>query len=116
MKKIVLLSIVSVIISTSLWAQQKLMTIDEAVQGLYRTMYAEQINYIQWRNNQFFTYVKGDKLYQQSILQAKEEVILTGQHLYEISKDTLLKEIRRFPEYEWISDNTIWIKNNHVFF
>ncbi len=117
MKKIILMTIVliTIVINTYTWAQEKLMSIDEAVQGLYRTMYSQQIYYVQWRNNQLFTYVKGDKLYQQSISQAKEEVVLTGQRLFEITKDSVFNDIRLFPAYEWISDNTIWIKNNHVF-
>ncbi|MCX7861734.1 MAG: DPP IV N-terminal domain-containing protein [Bacteroidales bacterium] len=115
MKKFYWLLLITYFVSTYIYAQQKLLTIDEAVLGLYRTMYAEQLYHIQWRNISTFTYVKGDQLYQQTINKSEEQKLLHAQQLFEISKDSIFSNIRMFPAYEWTSNNTLWIKHNHAF-
>ncbi len=99
----------SIFISLSVVAQQKLFTLEEAVSTAYRTMYAKNLYYLQWRNNETFTYVKGSNLYQQTIKSDKETILINGNQLVELTKDSAFNKVFMFPEYKWVDDNHCWI-------
>jgi hypothetical protein len=90
-----------------------LFTIDEAVIGAYRAMYANDLTSIQWRTNDIFTYIKGPNLYQQTIKNEKETIAINGNSLFEITRDSAFNSFMMFPEYTWENKDVCWIINGN---
>lgn len=105
--------ILSLFISVTVWSQNKMLTIDDAVIGAYRAIYANQLMGIQWRTNDIFTYIKGGNLYQQSIKSDKETIAINGNSLLEITKDSAFNNFMMFPDYQWTSKDICWIVNEN---
>ncbi len=116
MKKIFLMIFVAVFLSFFSFSQKKQLTIEEAVIGAYRNMYAQQFYYIKWQTNSLFTYVKNEQLLQQAIKSNNEQTLLSVHDLVKITNDTNLKKIKMFPNYEWETENILWIKTDIKFF
>ncbi|NSW45058.1 MAG: DPP IV N-terminal domain-containing protein [Bacteroidales bacterium] len=112
MKKIILILLVVFVCSITK-SQNKMLTIDDAVIGAYRTMYANDLYNIGWRTNDIFTYSKGANLYQQSIKNAKEIMAINGNSLFEITHDSAFNSFVVFPEYRWTTKDICWIKNSN---
>lgn len=108
-----ILKILSLFISITVWSQNKLLTIEDAVIGGYRAMYANELFNIQWRTNNVFTYVKDKNLYQQSIKNDKETVAINDNSLLEITKDSSFYNFKMFPDYQWTSKDVCWIINDN---
>lgn len=112
MKKFVF-GIFTFFLSFAAISQNKLFTIDEAVIGAYRAMYANDLTSIQWRTNDIFTYIKGPNLYQQSIKNEKETIAIYGNSLFEITRDSAFNSFMMFPEYTWENKDVCWIINGN---
>ncbi|MGQ9846142.1 MAG: DPP IV N-terminal domain-containing protein [Bacteroidales bacterium] len=112
-KKIFVFGILSFLLSFTAFSQNKLLTIDEAVIGAYRTMYASDLYNIAWRTNDIFTYVKGPNLYQQSVKSDKETIVINGQTLFQITNDSAFSNFVMFPEYKWINKDVCRIINGN---
>ncbi len=115
MKKLINLIVFIASLNFTAWSQEKQMTLDDAVYGFYRTIYMNNLQNIQWRNNQTFTYVKGANLYQQSIEKSTETIAINGNDLFTLTKDSAFNSFFVFPDYEWTNDNIIWIKHSPYF-
>lgn len=101
----------AILLSFTAFSQNKQLTIDDAVIGAYRAMYANDLMNIQWRTNDAFTYIKGANLYQQSIKSDKESMAINGNSLFEITKDSAFNSFMYFPEYKWENKDVCWIIN-----
>jgi len=116
MKKIFFSFPIALFLSFFSFSQKKQLTIDDAVIGAYKTMYAHQLYQTNWRTASQFTYIKNNQLFQQSIANANEQNVLNVQDIIKITNDTNLKKIKTFPDYEWESENILWIKAYNKFF
>jgi dipeptidyl-peptidase-4 len=105
-----------ILLSTVLIGQKKSLTIEQAVLNIPRDIYLKQLSSLSWKDNNVFTYSKGDVLYQQSVKSAEETKVLDINDLFEITKDSVFKKIKFFPQYEWNNDGTIWIKATSNFY
>lgn len=94
-------------------SQNKLLTIEEAVIGAYRTMYANDLYNMAWRTNDVFTYVKGPNLFQQSIKNDKETIAVYGNELFQITNDSAFNSFVTFPQYKWINKDVCRIMNGN---
>lgn len=109
MKKLHLLFIFCFLFfSQILFSQTKLLTIDEAVVGLYRELYPEYIRGAAIRpGNKEVSMVEKNNLIVKSFDLKKESILIEFSGINEILKGNNKKELSRFPAYEWISKDVI---------
>ncbi|HPF52544.1 MAG TPA: DPP IV N-terminal domain-containing protein, partial [Draconibacterium sp.] len=96
----------------SAFAQQKQMSLEDAIWGRYTNLRPESMNGLAWRNASAYTYLKADSLIQALVKNDKEEVLLTKNDLETITGATF----RAFPFYSWLSDNEIVVLANNTYF
>lgn len=116
MKKIILLYISC--LTLSVFAQRKL-TIEEATYGAYTTFSVENLNGLQWRDNENFTYLSKDYqslMHRNASGRESETPFLTKSALENsikkfISDETITLNI--FPyDYKWMDNNTLHFNVN----
>ena len=108
MKKLI---IIFLLLSQVIFAQEKQMTLEDAIWGRYTYLRPEYLNGLTWQNTETYTFLKGDTLVQVQAKNGKEEVFLTKQMLEEISGETF----RSFPNYSWLSDDQLLITSRNRF-
>lgn len=110
MKKIFSLLIVSLFIAVTfqLKAQDKELTIEDAVTGQISYLYPDYILKLAWRGTtENYTYVKSNVLVQGNSKTNKTEDILKPEDLSFGFKSLGLEEFKTIPAYEWVDDNNI---------
>jgi len=99
-----------------LFAQDKLLTIDEAVLGQYRQFYPEYIRQLQWRaKTDFYTYVENENLMQGDVKSKEIKSVLTLSELNKVLEKQNVLKLSYFPEYLWVDNNSIkFTSENHI--
>jgi dipeptidyl-peptidase-4 len=110
MKKIILLFSL-LLVGLTIDAQNKKLTIEDAVIGRWRQFYPENLSGLKWRTSETFTYVKDwSKIVQRSIKNAVETELLTLSEINnELEKAKLLK-LTYISEYEWDNEDVLRLK------
>jgi dipeptidyl-peptidase 4 len=114
MKKNVV-TIILICISTILFSQNKILTIDDAVIGVNAHMYPERISRLQWQgDSENYTFVKDNTIIQSNVKSKKETEIFTLEELNEILTKNDFEERKSMPYYTWYNTNTIrfYYENN----
>ncbi|OQY01704.1 MAG: hypothetical protein B6I20_07580, partial [Bacteroidetes bacterium 4572_117] len=114
MKKGILLFI-SLFISIIAFAQNKQLTINDAILGYY--LYPKSINSLQWRNNQDYTYVeKWSRVVQANAKTMKKDTLVKLEDLNKTLRANSLPALRYIAEYKWYSNDAIsfYAKTYHV--
>ncbi|MCK4662974.1 MAG: S9 family peptidase [Bacteroidales bacterium] len=94
-------------------AQEKLLTINDAIIGNNAHMYPELLSQLQWKGKTSnYTYVNNNSLIQGNVKSSKEKEILNLDNLNNILKTQDIKELINFPAYSWHNDNSIRFYNN----
>ena len=105
------LSLVFVLVFSSiglLIAQNKQLTIKDAVVGQYTNLYPEYIPRLRWvPKTDNYTFVKQSQLMISGIKTKKDKPYLTTDNLQKIFSDTA--SLSYFPNYKWIDANTMRI-------
>ncbi len=111
--KYFLSGVVAMFFGVCVFAQSNLLSIDDAVIGVYRKMYASQLTDVQWKGNSTcFTYFKKGALYQQTVKKDKEEAVFSSNELFSITHDSAFFDLMMFS-YSWENENVIWITNEN---
>ena len=103
--------------SLNIKAQDKKLTIEDAVIGLYTQLRTEYLQQLQWRGNtDYYTYVVDSKLTQGSPTSSKTKSILSLDELNKVLKKNNIKEIEKhFPVFDWLTNNSIQFEHvNHL--
>lgn len=116
MKKILFILLLIAFGIQSTPAQQKKLTIRDAVIGQYQGLYPDYIKYLRWRGNtDKFTFIEDDVLKQSGTDSKDKKEILSYETLNTELKDNGLNEISNFPGYTWINENLIRFEiQNHL--
>ncbi len=108
MVKRLFLSVVLVFSAIGLMAQNKQLTIKDAVVGQYTNLYPEYIPRLRWvPKSMDYTFVKQEQLMRSGLKSKKSKVFLTTADLQKIFKDT--SALSSFPDYKWIDATTMQI-------
>ncbi len=108
MVKRVFFSILLVFSVIGLIAQNKQLTIKDAVIGQYTNLYPEYIPRLRWiPQSPDYTFVEKENLKQSSIKSKKNKIFLTTTDLQKIFNDT--SALSFFPDYKWVDANTMRI-------
>jgi dipeptidyl-peptidase-4 len=94
--------------NTAIFAQTKILTIDEAVVGMWRELYPENIKGIQFRpDTKEFTSNDKKELIGRSFDLKKQTTIITLEEINGVLKADGKTECASFPGYEWINKDVI---------
>ena len=111
MKNIMLLTLCFWIGLSSL-AQQKKLTIEDAVVGRWRQFYPEDMMSVKWKDGENFTYVKAwDELIQVNIKNSEEKAVIKLDKINEILKKNELPAMRYISDYEWDGSDLLRIES-----
>ncbi len=113
MRKITLLLIACLLVSIGSIAQQKKLTIEDAVIGRWRQFYPEDMMTVKWRNNENFTYVKAwVELVQISVNESGEKSVIKLDEINKTLKKDGLPEMRYIADYEWLDDRKLRVESD----
>ncbi len=97
------------------FSQNKKLTLEDAVFGGYSWLKPDNYECIKWRNDNSFTYINNNSLWEYNIEKNKYLELLTLDELNKICIDILL--FFNFPVYQWLSKDIIYIiYKNEIFF
>src|SRR5690606_20769838 len=97
--------------SLQTFAQQKQMSLEDAILGASSYLRPESIQGLAWKNDEVFTNVKNDTLWAETAKKGEKNVIATRDELNSglaISDEAF----RRFPGYSWIEGKLLLVQNS----
>lgn len=111
-----LFALVLFFLSTCVFSQGKKLSMNDAVVGGYTYLQPEGIQRLNWRaNTEYYTYVKDNVLKQSKPKSDKTEDIISLADLNTILKTTKIGELKMFPAFTWLSENSIQLPYmNHL--
>ena len=109
MKKILVLFI---LISQIAFAQQKQMSLEDAVLGRYTYLRPSILKGVAWKNDDTFTFVENKTLWAESVKRGDKESVFSVNEL----QDIIGFELSGFPTYLWLNETDVLIqtKNNFI--
>jgi dipeptidyl-peptidase-4 len=99
-------------------AQEKKLTMEDAILGQWRQFYPETLSRLAWRGeSNEYTYVKGEKI-MAAVPGKKERVLLSLEAINKALKSEGIKSLKRVPYYSWLNKNTMQfsVKNTLIQF
>ncbi|NOR74606.1 MAG: S9 family peptidase, partial [Draconibacterium sp.] len=109
MKKIIIFFI---LISQIVFAQQKQMSLEDAVLGRYTYLRSSTLKAVSWKSNDVFTFVEDKTLWAESVKNGDKEPVLTVDELKKITE----LELAAFPTYLWLNESEILIQKGLEYF
>ncbi len=109
MKKLLVLFI---LISQIAIAQQKQMSLEDAVLGRYTYLRPTSLKSVSWKSADVFTFVEDKTLWAESVKSGNKESVFTVDELLELTGSKL----SGFPRYKWLNETDILIqtKNSYI--
>lgn len=111
MKKKLFCILLSIFVVFQVSAQQKQLTINDAVIGQWQQLYPEQMYQLQWKNSSnVYTYVENKTYSTLFAVEAKsgtEKQLTTLKEFNKSLKDINLQEQQYLSKHKWINDNTL---------
>lgn len=102
LKKLFAVSLVLTVLMIPALNAQKNLTMEEAVIGMWREYYPEYRRNIQWRpDTQYFTYIDGENLMQESAKKSKTSEIINLSALNQHLENEGMEKLRYFPSIAW---------------
>lgn len=102
--------------SMQIGAQQKQMTLEDAILGSYSYLRPETLQGLSWQNDEVFSYVKSDTLWAETAKKGEKTFITTRDELNTyLTADNKLT-FKRFPAYSWIENKLLAFHNNGSYF
>ncbi len=117
MKKILILFI-GILINNILFiqAQEKELTIKDAVIGQWTNLYPGYIKQLKWKGNDgAYTFVEEDRIYESNISTKNNNELIFIKNLSTVLEKNDLEPILYFPSHKWIDNNILYLElNNHI--
>ncbi len=102
MKNIIFLFL---ILSQIVVAQQKQMSLEDAILGKYSYLQPQGIPAQKWRGSESFTYIESGDLWEENAKTGAKQQILSSQELKDISGN----KIYSFTNYKWLNKNELFL-------
>ncbi len=103
MKKLIILFLLITQIAA---AQQKQMSLNDAVLGRYTYLRPTSLRGVAWQTDAVFTYIDGKKLLAETVKNGDKTTLLTTGDISTITGS----EVKRFPTYKWLTPNEILLQ------
>jgi len=102
----------SILMGISSFAQQKELTIEDAVIGRWRQFYPEDMMNLNWRDSERFTYVKGwTEIIEAGVTEKEEKSVVKLEAINETLKKNSIPEMKYISDYEWNSLDLLRIES-----
>ncbi len=92
-------------------AQQKQMSLKDAILGKYSYLQPQGIPELEWRDSENFTYVEDGNLSEENVKTGAKQQILSIQELKDISRN----KIYSFTNYKWLNKNELLLNGLRSF-
>ncbi|NCB07936.1 MAG: S9 family peptidase [Bacteroidia bacterium] len=86
-------------------AQQKQITLEDAIMGAYQGLRPESLNGLDWKNENTFTFLKNDTLWEELADKGVRKPLLTLKDLDSIFENEGVAEFLRFPFFSFLNEN-----------
>ncbi|MCG6189413.1 S9 family peptidase [Maribellus maritimus] len=96
-------------------AQQKQMTLGDAILGRYNGLSPESFENLSWRSEIEFTYLESDTLWLESAKKGEKIPFIVLEELNAIVHDSTGIRFKNFPQYSWVNDSEMLIQNRNKF-
>ncbi len=108
MKKSILILFLLGCFSSALVAQQKQLTIKDAVIGQWQYLYPKYIKQLRWQDKtNFYTFVKNNNLVQSNVSSSKSDTLVYLNEINKVLHNNTIDSIKYFPAYKWENKNSI---------
>lgn len=107
-----ILTFILLFIHVSVFAQQKQLSLEDAIWGRYTYLNPESMRGLAWKDAGSYSYLKGDSLMVVNAKNGKETVVLTSSELETITGAAF----RGFPAYSWSSENELLVSSGNSYF
>lgn len=112
MKQVFVIVLTGIILFFNVSAQDKMLTMRDAVVGQYSYLYPEYMAQLKWRDNTSFTYIDSRGLIQKTV-SGKESVLLTVE---DINKYDESFQFKYLPKYDWDGPTIVQLESGRHFF
>ncbi len=106
MRKIILLF---VLFTQLVAAQQKQITLEDAIMGAYQGLRPESLNGLVWKNENTFTFLKNETLWEELADKGVRKPLLTLKDLDTVFENEGVSEFRRFPFFSFLNENEMML-------
>ncbi len=97
--------------SQTLFAQQKQITLEDAIIGSSYGLRPESLDGLSWKNENTFTYQKNDTIWSESAKNEAKTYLISLETLNDLLEDFNISKLRSIPNYSWLNDNQMLIRN-----
>jgi len=113
-KKIIVkrITILLLLLGQFVFAQEKQMSLEDAILGRYSSLRVESMSGLNWRSASDYTYVKGDSLMVAEARNGEEKLLLNRSQLEEITGE----KFGGFPYYSWKTEMEMLFRFRNKFF
>src|SRR6056297_2278126 len=96
-------------------AQEKQMTLEDAIMGRYTYLRPESMNGLTWKTDKVFTYLENDTLWAEDAQKGKVSPLMSLIELNLILKENRNEELKKFPGYSWTKSGMLLFRNRSPF-
>lgn len=96
-------------------AQQKQMTLEDAIIGRYTYLNPEKLQGLSWKDDNTFTFLKNDTLWAETAKDGKKSPVIDVSELNAILQSKTELQLNHFPEYEWKADGNLLIHSGSTY-
>ena len=82
-------------------AQQKQMTLEDAIIGRHNYLNPEKLEGLSWKDETTFTWLNNDTLWAESAIDGKQTPVINSIEINKMIMSQVWMQLSHFPEYEW---------------
>ena len=97
------------------FAQEKQMTLEDAIMGRYTYLRPESMNGLSWKTDNVFTYLENDTLWAEGANKGKLSPLVSFAELNSVLKENGNNDLKRFPGYSWTKSGMLLFRNRSQF-
>jgi len=96
-------------------AQEKQMTLEDAIMGRYTYLRPESMNGLTWKTDNVFTYLENDTLWAEDAKKGKLSPVMSLTGLNAVLNENGNNDLKRFPGYSWTKNGMLLFRNRSQF-
>ena len=109
------IALVFLLASIVVVAQEKQMTLEDAIMGRYTYLRPESMNGLSWKTDDVFTYLENDTLWAENAKKGKLSPLMSLSELNTVLKENGNDNLKRFPGYSWTKNEMLLFRNRSQF-
>ncbi|MFW6259597.1 MAG: S9 family peptidase [Tangfeifania sp.] len=107
--------IVFLLTAFGVFAQEKQMTLEDAIMGRYTYLRPESMNGLKWKNDKIFTFLENDTLWAGEAKNGKLLPLINLIDLNSMLNKSGNSELKQFPGYSWTKNGMLLFRNSRKF-